>query len=51
VVRTKKKRYSERLLVGKPKGMKPLGAPKRRYERNGKLDCQEGRWKGMDWNH
>jgi hypothetical protein len=46
----KKKRYLYRVVVGKPKGTKPVGAPKRRWEYNSKLGLQEGRWKGMDWN-
>jgi hypothetical protein len=49
VVRVKK-RYSYWILVGKPKGTEPLGAPKRSCEYNSELDCQEedGRvWTGI----
>jgi hypothetical protein len=37
------------LLVGKPKGRKPLGRPRRRWEDNTKMDLQELGWGGMDW--
>jgi hypothetical protein len=30
-----------RVLVGKPKGKRPLGKPKRRWENNIKMDLQE----------
>ena len=38
-----------RVLVGKPKGRRPLGRPRRRWENNIKMDLQEvGRGYG-DW--
>jgi hypothetical protein len=36
-------------FLGKPKGKRPLGRPKRRREYNIKMDLQEVGWKGMDW--
>ena len=39
----------ERVLMGKSKGKRPLGRPKRRLEDNIRMDLQEvGCW-GMDW--
>jgi hypothetical protein len=38
-----------RVLVGKPKGMSPLGRPRRRWEDNIKMDLQEVGREGMDW--
>ena len=37
-----------RVLVGKPKGKKPLGKPRRRWEDNIKIDLQEVGCGGMD---
>ena len=37
-----------RVLVGKPKGKRPLGRPRHRWEDNIKMDIQEVGW-GMDW--
>ena len=38
-----------RVLVGKPKGKRPLGRPRRRWEDNIKIDLQDvGRGRG-DW--
>jgi hypothetical protein len=34
-----------RILVGKSKGKKPLGWPRRRWEDNIKMDLQEVRWR------
>jgi hypothetical protein len=39
-----------RALVGKPEGMRPLERPRRRREDNIKMDLQEVRCEGMDWN-
>jgi hypothetical protein len=36
-------------LVGKPKGKRPLGTPRRRLEDNIKMDLQEVGREGMDW--
>ena len=38
-----------RVLVGKPKGKRPLGRRRRRWQDNIKMDLQEVMWKGMDW--
>ena len=37
-----------RVLVGKPKGKRPLGRPRRRWEDNIKMDLQEV-GEGGDW--
>jgi hypothetical protein len=38
-----------RVLVGKPKGKRPLGRTRRRWEDNIKMDIQEVGCGGMDW--
>jgi hypothetical protein len=38
-----------RLLVGKPKGKKPLGSPKHRRLNNIMIDLEETAWGGVDW--
>ena len=38
-----------RVLVGKPRGKRPLGRPWRRWEDNIKMDLQEVGFGGMDW--
>jgi hypothetical protein len=38
-----------RVLVGKPKGKRPLGGRRRRWEDNIKADLQEVGCGGMDW--
>jgi len=38
-----------KVLVGKPEGKGPLGRPRRRWEDNIKMDCQEVGCGGMDW--
>ena len=39
-----------RILVGKHKGKRPLGRPRRRWEDNIKMDLQEvGVWAGLMW--
>jgi len=43
------KRGVYRVLVGKPKGKKPLGRPRHRWEDNIKMDLQEVGCGGMDW--
>jgi hypothetical protein len=37
-----------RVLVGKPKGKRPLGRPRRRWENNMQMDLQEVGCGGMD---
>jgi hypothetical protein len=43
------KRGVYRVLVGKPKGKKPLERPRCRWEDNIKMDRQEVGREGMDW--
>ena len=38
-----------RVLVGKSKGKRPLGRPRRRWEDNIKMDIQEVGCGSMDW--
>jgi hypothetical protein len=42
------KRNAYRTLVGKPKGKRPLGRPRRRWVDNIKIDIREKEWDGMD---
>jgi hypothetical protein len=42
-------RNAYRILVGKPKGQRPLGSPRRRWVDNIKMDLREIGWDGMDW--
>jgi hypothetical protein len=37
-----------RILVGKPKGRRPLGRPRRRWVDNIKIDLREMGWDGVD---
>jgi len=36
-------------LVGRPKGKRSLGRPRRKWEDNTKMDLQEVGWEGMEW--
>jgi hypothetical protein len=47
----RKKRNACMILVGKPKGKKPLGRPRCTCEVNIKMDLREIRWDGMDGIH
>jgi hypothetical protein len=38
-----------RILVGKPKGTRSLGRPRRRWKDNIRMDLREIGWGGMDW--
>ena len=38
-----------KVLVGKPKGKRPLGSPRRRWEDNIKMDLQEVGRGGVNW--
>jgi hypothetical protein len=42
------KRSAYRILVGKPKGKRPLGRPRHRWV-NINMDLRETGWGGMDW--
>jgi hypothetical protein len=43
------KRNAYRLLVGKPKGRKPLGRPRCKWLDNIRMDLVEVGWGGVDW--
>jgi hypothetical protein len=49
VARMGEKRNAYRLLVGKPKGKRPLGKPRCSWVDNIKMDLREMVWDGMDW--
>jgi hypothetical protein len=49
VVRMGEKRGVHRVLVGKPKGKRPLGRPKSRWVDNIRMDLQEGGCGNVDW--
>jgi hypothetical protein len=38
-------------LVAKPKGKRPLGRHRRRWEYNIRMDLREIGWEVMDWIH
>jgi hypothetical protein len=42
-------RGAYRILVGRPKGRRPLEIPRHRWEDNIKMDLQEVVWGGTDW--
>jgi hypothetical protein len=44
----RKKRDAHRVLVGNPKGKRPLESPRHRWEDNIKMDIREI-WCGMVW--
>jgi hypothetical protein len=48
VARMGETRDAYRILVGKPKGKRPLGRPRRRWVNNIKMDFREIGWDGMD---
>jgi hypothetical protein len=41
----------EKVLVGKPKGKRPLRRCSRRWKDSIKKDLREIKWGGMDWVH
>ena len=49
VARMGERRGIYRIWVGKPKGKRPLGRPRHRWEDNIKMDLQEVECRGMDW--
>jgi hypothetical protein len=49
VASTGDRRGAYTVLVGRPKGMRPLGRPTPRWEDNTQMNLQEVGWGGMDW--
>jgi hypothetical protein len=49
VARMGEKRNACRLLVGKPKGKRPQGRPRRRWVNNIRMDLGEVGWDDVDW--
>jgi hypothetical protein len=49
VARMGENRNAYRLLVGKPKGKRPLGRPRRRLVDNVRMDLGEMGWSDVDW--
>jgi hypothetical protein len=49
VARMGETRNAYRILVGKPKGKRPLGRPRCRWVDNINRDLREIGWDGMDW--
>jgi hypothetical protein len=49
VSRIGEKRNTYRILVGKPRGKRPLGRPRGRWADNIKMDLREIEWVGMYW--
>jgi hypothetical protein len=43
------RRSAYRVLMGKPKGKRPLGRPRRKWEDNIKMDIKEVGWGSIDW--
>jgi hypothetical protein len=43
------KRNAYRILVGKPKGKRPLGRPRRKWVDNVKMDLRGIGWGGIYW--
>jgi hypothetical protein len=44
-------RNAYKIFVGKPKGKRPLGRPRRRWENNIRKDLREMGLEVMDWMH
>jgi hypothetical protein len=40
-----------KVLVGKPKGKRPLGIPMRGWEDGIRMDVMEIGWEGVEWIH
>jgi hypothetical protein len=49
MVRTGEERKLYWVLVGKPKGKKPLGRPRHRWEDGIRMDLREIGLEGVDW--
>jgi hypothetical protein len=44
-------RNAYNILIGKTKGKRPLGKPKRRWKYNIRMDIREIGWEIVDWMH
>jgi len=42
-------RIAHSILIGKPKGRRPLGRSRRRWEDNIRMDLKGIEWEGVDW--
>jgi hypothetical protein len=51
VARTGEGRNVYRVLMGNPKGKRPLERPRRRWEDVIKMDLREMGWRGVQWIH
>jgi len=49
VARIGEVRNACKILVGKPKGKRTLGRPRRRYKNNIIMNLRETEWEGVDW--
>jgi hypothetical protein len=49
VARFAERRDAYGVLVGKPEGKRPFGRPRRRHEKDIKMQLQQEGWGGMDW--
>jgi hypothetical protein len=43
------KRNADGILVGRPKGKRPLGKHRHRWEDNIKMDLRDTGWADIDW--
>jgi hypothetical protein len=51
VVRMGEMRYALKILIGKPKGKRPLGRPRRRCEDSIGIYLKDMGWEDVDWIH
>jgi hypothetical protein len=51
VARMRETRNAHNTLVGKPKGKRPLGRSRRRWEDNIRTYLRKIRWKCVEWTH
>jgi hypothetical protein len=51
LARIKVERNAYRILVGKPRGKRPIRKPRCRYQYNIKTGLKEIGWNGEDWVH
>jgi hypothetical protein len=43
--------HTNKILVGKSEGKRPLGRPRRRWKDNNRMDLREIMWEGLDCIH